>query len=133
MAKWRETLVAVKLLLNTGVNLDDMEAAAELAISLSNPILHNLQQVRCARCALGGGGSSLCLAVPGALCRDACAGAHCAVVPCAECELLAPGCTSHGGGAMKLTLLTGLPKQLCAVPVLPLLGAHASSQQSAAP
>lgn len=58
MAKWCETLVAVKLLLNTGVNLDDMEAAAELAISLSNPILHNLQQeaalmaaLRCACCA----------------------------------------------------------------------------------
>ncbi|GAB4821070.1 hypothetical protein N2152v2_008116 [Parachlorella kessleri] len=44
MAKWRETLVAVKLLLNTGVNLDDMEAAAELAISLSNPVLLNLQK-----------------------------------------------------------------------------------------
>ncbi len=44
-AKWRETLVAVKLLLNTGVNLDNMEAAADLALSLSNPILSNLQQV----------------------------------------------------------------------------------------
>jgi len=47
LAKWHETMVAVKLLLNTGVNLgDDLDAAAELALSLSNPILHNLQQVR---------------------------------------------------------------------------------------
>lgn len=37
-------MVAVKLLLNTGVNLDDMDAAAEMALSLSNPILANLQQ-----------------------------------------------------------------------------------------
>ncbi|GAB4823442.1 hypothetical protein N2152v2_010488 [Parachlorella kessleri] len=44
MAKWRETLVAVKVLLNTGVDVDDMEAAAELAMSLSNPVLLNLQK-----------------------------------------------------------------------------------------
>lgn len=44
LARWHETNVACKLLLNTGVNVDDLEAAAELAISLSNPILHNLQQ-----------------------------------------------------------------------------------------
>jgi serine/threonine protein kinase len=49
LAKWRETLVAVKLLLNTGVDVEDMEAAAELAISLSNPVLFNLQQVQARR------------------------------------------------------------------------------------
>jgi serine/threonine protein kinase len=49
LAKWHETFVAVKLLLNTGVDVEDMEAAAELAISLSNPILTNLVQVRARR------------------------------------------------------------------------------------
>lgn len=45
LARWRETNVAVKLLLNTGVNVDDLNEAAEQAISLSNPILHNLETV----------------------------------------------------------------------------------------
>ena len=49
LAKWRETLVAVKLLLDTMVDVRGMKAAAELAISLSNPILDNLVQVRVRR------------------------------------------------------------------------------------
>ncbi|GAB4823443.1 hypothetical protein N2152v2_010489 [Parachlorella kessleri] len=44
MAKWRESLVAVKLLLNTGGDVEDMEAAADLAMSLSNPVLLNLEK-----------------------------------------------------------------------------------------
>ena len=34
--------MAVKLLLNTGLDLSDVDAAAEAALSLSNPLLHNL-------------------------------------------------------------------------------------------
>lgn len=50
LAKWCETLVAVKLLLGSGItpsdmeNLKNLEAAAELAVSLSDPTLHNLQR-----------------------------------------------------------------------------------------
>ena len=46
LAKWHETQVAVKVLLNTGVKLEDMDGAAGAALSLSQPELRNLQLVR---------------------------------------------------------------------------------------
>ena len=45
LAKWNDTQVAVKVLLNTGVKLEDMDAAAEAALTLSKPELRNLQLV----------------------------------------------------------------------------------------
>lgn len=45
-AKWHQTLVAVKILMNTGVNPDDKEAMQQLALTLSSPLLNNLQKVR---------------------------------------------------------------------------------------
>lgn len=43
LAKWQEQLVAAKVLLNTGVDVDD-EAAMEQALTFSNPVLLNLQK-----------------------------------------------------------------------------------------
>ena len=44
LAKWRETLVAVKILMNTGVDIEDADDA-ERALTLSNPILMDLEKV----------------------------------------------------------------------------------------
>lgn len=44
LGRYFETQVAIKILLNTGIGLDNAAAAAEMALSLSNPILYNLQQ-----------------------------------------------------------------------------------------
>lgn len=94
MAKWCETLVAVKLLLNTGVSLDtdDMQAAADLALSLSHPNLHNLHTVRalsmlCMVC----GGASPCPAWPSTCHPGASCAAHLAWNSFLEC-----GCAQHG-------------------------------------
>ncbi len=45
LAWWHETLVAVKLLVKTGAELADAEAITDQALSLSNPIMCNLQMV----------------------------------------------------------------------------------------
>ncbi|GAB4815428.1 hypothetical protein N2152v2_002474, partial [Parachlorella kessleri] len=44
LANWHATQVAVKLLLISGMGLEDADAAAEAALSLSNPVLRSLQQ-----------------------------------------------------------------------------------------
>ena len=44
LAKWRETLVAVKILMNTGVDIEDADDA-ERALTLSNPVLVDLEKV----------------------------------------------------------------------------------------
>ncbi len=46
LARWHEMIVAVKVLLKVGIALEDAEAAAEMAVSMSNPVMHNLQEVR---------------------------------------------------------------------------------------
>jgi serine/threonine protein kinase len=43
LAKWRETLVAVKILMNTGVDIEDADDA-ERALTLSNPVLESLEK-----------------------------------------------------------------------------------------
>ena len=43
LAKWHETLVAVKVLLSSGVSLEDADDV-ERAITLSNPVMENLQK-----------------------------------------------------------------------------------------
>lgn len=48
MAKWQETLVAVKILLSTAVEMSSEEAAQQ-ALTLSSPVLANLQKVGRAR------------------------------------------------------------------------------------
>jgi hypothetical protein len=45
LAKWRETLVACKILMNTGVDIEDADDA-ERALTLSNPVLVDLEKVR---------------------------------------------------------------------------------------
>lgn len=45
LAMWQETPVAVKVLMNTGVDAFN-EEAVQPAITLSNPLLANLQKVR---------------------------------------------------------------------------------------
>lgn len=44
LAKWKETLVAAKILLNTGVDVDG--ESPRQVLTLSNPLLLNLQKVR---------------------------------------------------------------------------------------
>ena len=47
LARWHETLVAVKLLIGSAAELAaSSEEAADRVLSLSSPILANLQQVR---------------------------------------------------------------------------------------
>lgn len=53
-ARWRQTIVAVKILLTNSVGLCS-EEAMQHALTLSNPVLENLQKVR-GFVLLGGGG-----------------------------------------------------------------------------
>lgn len=46
LARWRETTVAVKLLVGPAIDLTNLNAAAEQVLSDSNPVLANLQKVR---------------------------------------------------------------------------------------
>lgn len=43
--RWQQTLVAAKLLLNTGIAADNPEAVQQ-ALTLSNPVLEKLQKAR---------------------------------------------------------------------------------------
>lgn len=45
LARWQETLVAVKLLLGTAASMANIDAVAEESLSLSNPVLAQLQEV----------------------------------------------------------------------------------------
>ncbi|KFM26814.1 Serine/threonine-protein kinase CTR1 [Auxenochlorella protothecoides] len=45
LAKWHETLVAVKVLMATGVDIDDVDEAAR-ALTMSNPIMASLHKAR---------------------------------------------------------------------------------------
>ncbi len=45
LAKWNETLVAAKLLLGPAASMGNVDDAADMVLSLSSPVVANLQQV----------------------------------------------------------------------------------------
>ncbi len=45
LATWRQTLVAVKLLLDTATSMGNIEATTQAVLSLSNPVMRSLKQV----------------------------------------------------------------------------------------
>lgn len=44
LGKWKETAVAVKLLIGPSEQLRNLEAASDMALSITNPVLGSLQE-----------------------------------------------------------------------------------------